>query len=207
MRIDQVYNWIEVHKPEVILEVGTWDGENAKRMLREGAKKYIGFDLWEEGNEIYDDLENNVKRRVELSEVQEKLKEFDIELIKGNTRQTLVEYSKSHKPFVDMALIDGGHSKGTIKSDLLAIIPIMNTNGAIFIDDYYFDCPITNVGAQEVLRDSNIPFTVLPKPGTAKDKVTGKKYLIKIVRIDMKDVPRPNVWEAPSSAWRFEPAA
>lgn len=202
MRIDQVYNWIEEMKPKIILEIGTWDGENAKRMMSYGAEKYIGFDLFEDGDEMLDELENNVKARTNLDQVAEKLKDFDCELIKGNTRETLPAYIEGKKPFVDMALIDGGHSKGTIQNDLLKIIPIMKPTGAIFMDDYYFDCPISNVGAQEVLKNCNMAFTVLPKAGRAK---AGKGfYMVKMVRIDMRDVPRPNVWDVSADqSWTF----
>lgn len=207
MRFEQVYNWIEVNKPEIILEVGTWDGQSALRMMREGGKKYIGFDLWNEGDEVIDVLENNVKKHVTFEEITETLKDIDAELIMGNTRDTLPEYVKDKKPFVDLAVIDGGHSKGTIKNDLLQLLNIMKTNGVIFLDDYYFGCPTSNLGAQEVLRDLNLPFTVLPKMGKAVDRESKVPYIIKMARIDMKDVPRPSQWEAPASAWQFKPEA
>lgn len=201
MRFQQIYDWIETHKPHTIVEIGTWNGQNAIRMLKEGAKKYIGFDLWEDGNETIDDLENNAKKRVSMAEVQETLKAYDVELIKGNTRETLKAYVDGKKPFVDMAVIDGGHSKGTIKSDLLTIMRIMKPSGVIFLDDYYFNCPTPNVGAQTVAEGLNVPYTVLPKGDKAKDG-----SVVKIIRIDMKDVPRPDVWEIPpEKSYQFKP--
>lgn len=201
MRFQQIYDWIETHKPEVIVEIGTWNGQNALRMLKDGAKKYIGFDLWEDGDETIDDLENNAKKRVSLAEVRETLKAYDAELIKGNTRETLKSYVDGKKPFVDMVVIDGGHSKGTIKNDLLLMMRIMKPSGVIFMDDYYFNCPTPNVGAQTVTEGLNIPYTVLPKGDKARDG-----SIVKIVRIDMKDVPRPDVWEIPDEqSWKFTP--
>jgi len=200
-RFQQIYDWIETHKPEVVLEIGTWNGLNAARMMKEGAKKYIGFDLWEEGNEAIDEMENNAKKRVTQIEVQETLKAYAAELIKGNTRETLKVYVDGKKPFVDMVVIDGGHSKGTIKNDLITVMKIVKTSGAIFLDDYYFNCPTPNIGAQTVMEGLNIPYTVLPKSDKARDG-----SIVKIVRIDMKDVPRPDIWDVPKEkAWQFAP--
>ena len=201
MRFQQIYDWIETKKPEVLVEIGTWNGQNAIRMLKEGAKKYIGFDLWEDGSEEIDDLENNAKKRVTQAEVQETLKAYDVELIKGNTRETLKGYVAGKKPFVDMVVIDGGHSKGTIKNDLLLVMKIVKSSGVIFLDDYYFNCPTPNVGAQTVMEGLNIPYTVLPKSDKARDG-----SIVKIVRIDMKDVPRPDQWDVPKEqSWQFTP--
>ena len=203
MRFQQIYDWIEMHKPHTILEIGTWNGLNAARMLKAGAQKYIGFDLWEDGDTTLDELENNAKKRVSLDQVEETLKGLDVELIKGNTRETLKAYVKGKKPFVDMVLIDGGHSKGTIKSDLLNVIPLVRSTGVIFLDDYYFGCELPNVGAQTVLGECNFAYTVLPKGDKTRDGA-----IVKLVRIDMKDVPRPNQWNVPEEkAWRFTPEA
>jgi predicted O-methyltransferase YrrM len=203
VRFQQIYDWIEANKPEVVVEIGTWNGQNAIRMLKEGAKKYIGFDLWEDGDEMVDDLENNAKKRVTMAEVQKVLEKFDAQLIKGNTRETLKTYVIEKKPFVDMVVIDGGHSKGTIKSDLLLMMRIMKPSGVIFMDDYYFNCPTPNVGAQTVCEGLNVPYTVLPKGDRARDG-----SIVKLARIDMKDVPRPDVWTIPQEkSWKFTPEA
>ena len=202
-RFEQIYNYVEAKKPHTCLEIGTWNGQNAQRLFTEGIKKYIGFDLWEDGDENIDELENNAKKRVTMGSVKELLKDRDVELIKGNTRDTLKAYAKGKKPFVDMAIIDGGHSTGTIKSDLMTLLPIMSADGVVFMDDYYFNCPVQNVGAQSVLCHVQVPYTVLPKGDKAKDG-----SIVKLVRINMRDVPRPNVYEVPEEAsWQFKPAA
>ena len=203
MRFQQIYDWLEVNKPEIICEVGTWNGLNAVRMMKYGSKKYIGFDLWEDGDETTDDLENNAKKRVTMVEAQAALKDFDAELIKGNTRETLKAYVAGKKPFVDMVVIDGGHSKGTIKNDLLLMMKIMKSSGTIFLDDYYFNCPTPNIGAQTVMEGLNIPYTVLPKNDRARDG-----SIVKIVRIDMRDVPRLDAWDmSKEKSWQFTPEA
>jgi predicted O-methyltransferase YrrM len=202
-RFRQLYEYIEAHKPHTVLEIGTWNGHNAARMFSEGAKKYIGFDLWEDGDEVIDDLENNAKKRVTLEETQKFLKSFDVELIKGNSRETLKEFVKGKKPFVDLVLIDGGHSVGTIKSDFLTVLPIVNATGVIFLDDYYYNCPVRNVGAQSVLCNVQVPYTVLPLADRARDG-----SIIKLVKINARDIPRGNQWDMPEGdTWQFKPAA
>lgn len=201
MRFQQVYDWIEANKPEVILEIGTWNGVNGRLMMKFGAKKYIGFDIWDEGTTEIDELENNAKKRVTVEEAAKNLKDSTIELIKGNTRETLKEYVKEKSPFVDMVVIDGGHSKGTIKSDLITVMKIVKSGGTIFLDDYYFNCPTPNVGAQTVCEGLNIPYTVLPKGDKCKDG-----SIVKMIRISMKDVPRPEIWNVPKEvSWQFTP--
>ena len=208
-RFQQLYDYVEANKPEVFLEVGTWNGQNAKRLFKEGIKKYIGFDIWEDGSEELDVEENNAKKRVSLGAVQEVLKDYDVELIMGNTRTvglekgSLPKYIKGKDRFVDCALIDGGHSKGTIRSDLLNVLRIMKPDGVVFLDDYYFDCPQTNIGAQTVLCEMNIAYTVLPWPEKAADG-----SIIKMVRIDCLDVPTSanSDWDmGDKQVWAFEP--
>ena len=202
-RFQQIYDYIEAKKPHTLLEIGTWNGQNAVRCFVEGVKKYVGFDIWEDGDEVIDELENNAKKRSTYEEVKFFLKSYDCELIKGNTRQTLPEYIKGKEPFVDIAIIDGGHSTGTIKSDFLTLLPIMKSDGVIFLDDYYYECPTPHMGAQTVLCNVQIPYTVLPRADRARDG-----SIVKLVQINMRDVPRLGKHETPKeSAWQFQPAA
>lgn len=201
LRFQQVFDWIEANKPHTVIEIGTWNGQTALRMVKFGVKKYIGFDLWEDGDEMIDELEHNAKKRISLEEVQKTLAGIDCELIKGNTRDTLKAYVQGKKPFVDMVLIDGGHSKGTIKSDLITVMNLVKHTGTIFLDDYYFNCPTPNVGAQTVMEGLNIPYTVLPKGEKTKDG-----SIVKMVKINMTDVPRLDAWDLPDDkTWKFTP--
>lgn len=201
MRFTQIYDYVEKHKPGVLMETGTWNGKSAKHMLKLGAKKYVGFDVWDEGTEELDKIENNVKAHAKLEDVQELLKDDDVELIQGNTRYTLPRYAKGKERFVDVAIIDGGHSVPTIKSDFLHILSMMKTDGVIFIDDYYFLCTDVKIGANAVMGDLNVPYTVLPKVDKAKDG-----YLVKIVKVDMRDVPTKH-WEmSAEQSWTYQPS-
>ena len=198
MRFQQLHNYIEENKPEVFLEIGTWNGNNAKHCMSLGVKRYVGFDVFEEGSDELDQIENNVKKRVSEEDVRKVL--GDVELIKGNTRKTLPEYVKDKTAFVDVALIDGGHSSVTIRSDLMSLLKVMKPTGAIFLDDYYFKCPNPDIGSNTVLGDLRVPYTVLP----VIDKVKGG-YFTKMARIDMRNVPTKN-WNMPEEiSWKYEP--
>lgn len=205
-RMQAIYDWIEKEKPKVILEVGTWNGLNALHMIKAAGQgfhpKYIGFDIWDEGDETLDELEYNAKKRVTEESVATALKDFEFELVKGNTRQTLAEYVKGKDKFVDMAFIDGGHSKGTIKSDMLNVIKVMKPSGTIFMDDYYFGCKTPNVGAQTVMATVNFPYTVLTKVDKANDG-----SLIKLVKINVRDIPSTSWDMKEEESWSFNPEA
>lgn len=202
MRYEQMWNWIADNKPEVICEIGTWNGQHAARLMKLGqCKKYIGFDIWEDGSEDLDTIENNVKAHKTMEEARTALNGYDVELIQGNTRETIKEYVKGKEPFVDMVFIDGGHSKHTVKSDFINIVQIVKDTGTIFMDDYYFNCKIPDMGAQTMLAEANVPYMVLPKMDKVKDG-----SLVKLVKIRMIDVPRmptPNM--TPEQQWKFRP--
>ena len=60
----------------------------------------------------------------------------DIKLIKGNTRITLLKFSKKIKK-VDFVFLDGGHSIKTIKSDWKYTERMISSNSIVVFDDYY----------------------------------------------------------------------
>jgi predicted O-methyltransferase YrrM len=135
-RYDTLLEIIELFKPQTIVETGTWSGANAIRMLQTANKfhvkpSYIGYDLFEDGNQQTDAEEFNVKRRTYISEVEEKIKSHapfaEIALVKGNTRETLTEV------IADFAFIDGGHSLETIRHDYDAL----KRCNVIVLDDFY----------------------------------------------------------------------
>jgi len=138
MRYDQILKLIDLFKPRVIVEIGTWNGENAIRMIKTAQKhrthiEYYGYDLFEEATAETDQTEFNVKPHNHEHKVRAKILEncpnTFVSLIKGNTRETL----KQTPPHGDFCYIDGGHSLETIASDYhySSHIPI------IVFDDYY----------------------------------------------------------------------
>ena len=138
-RYEQLADLVRHYKPKNILEVGTWNGGRAIEMAlavfeTEDSVTYYGFDLFEDANSEIDDEEFNfkahnkieavTKRFAEFSKkMKEKNKTFNFSLLKGNSKETLKSYNKK----VDFALIGGGNSIPTVKSDYenLKHIPVV----------------------------------------------------------------------------------
>lgn len=138
MRYDQILRLIDLFKPRVIVEVGTWCGDNAIRMIQTAQKyhdtiEYVGYDLFEEATAETDALEFNVKSHNSRDAIADKIQSYcpnaTVKLIKGNTRETL----KAHPPQGDFCYIDGGHSLETIANDYQGCMHIP----VIVFDDYY----------------------------------------------------------------------
>lgn len=171
-RYDQILAAIDLFRPETIIETGTWNGQNAIRMLHVARQYhakpiYIGYDLFEDATAETDQREFNVKPHPSLegtkAKIQGKCPFSVIELIKGNTRNTLISSA------ADFVFIDGGHSIETIRHDYEAL----KKSKVVIFDDYYTPDEtgampdITKVGCNEVVR--NLNHIVLP----SKDRVEG----------------------------------
>lgn len=135
-RYDQLLTAIDLIKPKSIVEIGTWCGRSAALMIKQAQKhrqniQYIGYDLFEEANEYTDSDELNLKKHYTVESIEEHLHKAcpgaEINLIKGNTRQTLNNVS------ADFCYIDGGHSIETIQHDYT----MCQHSGLIILDDYY----------------------------------------------------------------------
>ena len=135
-RYIQLLNAIELFKPQSIVEVGTWSGDNAIRMIKQAQRHhkkidYVGYDLFEEATSTTDAEELNVKKHYSVAEVEGKIKaacpDANVHLIKGNTRETLKSVA------ADFCYIDGGHSVETIAHDHAAC----SGSAVIIHDDYY----------------------------------------------------------------------
>ena len=173
-RYDQLLTLIDLITPKTIIEVGTWNGENAIRMINAARKHthdvtYIGYDLFELATAETDKEEFNVKPHNKIKDVQRKLEEncagAVITLIGGNTRESL-----RNKIRGDLVFVDGGHSLETIKNDYEAV----SDSSVIVLDDYYSpdsagsisDTALYGCNALISTMDHAI---ILPK----KDKVSG----------------------------------
>lgn len=161
-------------QPEKILEIGTWKGHRAISLCEGLDTFYVGFDLFQDGNEIIDRQESNGKGRSHLAGVDQALTDRNIrhELIKGNTNITLPEYINytSHK--FDFAFIDGGHSVETIENDWLCVKQLMNEGGVVVFDDYYQNMNksfIDRFGANRVLEKYKLNYEL----SNSIDPVTG----------------------------------
>lgn len=177
-RYEQLLTAIDLYKPRSIVEIGTWSGVNAIRMIQRAQKnlpsvkiQYIGYDLFEEASATTDAEELNVKKHHGINEVEGRIKDACpdacITLYKGNTRDVL------HIPPVDFCFIDGGHSLETIANDHAKC----SGSSVIIHDDFYIadeDGKIPNIelyGCNKLV--SQIGGWVLP----FADKVAGGGYV------------------------------
>ncbi len=165
-RYEQILDLIEVFKPMTICEVGTWSGCRAKEMCVTALKyvdsvHYVGFDVFEDGNDELDDAELNGKTRCAMETVYRLLAEtasnhsgFTFELIKGLTSNTLHGKSLAF----DFTYIDGGHSVGTIDGDYRAL----KASRHIVLDDFYTGGKIDtkSYGCNSLVK--GLPHLVLP---------------------------------------------
>lgn len=170
-RYQQIERILMTLPHEVIVEVGVAQGEGAVRMaminLRRGKKvKYIGFDLFESIKQADFARELNGKNvgskdliSQRLDRVKMDYPQFEWELVKGDTRETLPAYKFDE---VDFAFIDGGHSIETIASDFKALRDVAKL---IVLDDYYESGVDTSKFGCNSLIDSipNKEKTLLPK--------------------------------------------
>lgn len=122
--------------PQTIVEIGTWSGTNAVRMIKQAKKyrknvEYLGYDLFEEATETTDVEELNLKKHFTVDAVNNYIKNecpgVEVNLIKGNTRKTLKNV------VADFVYIDGGHSIETVDHDYNAV----KDSKVIIFDDYY----------------------------------------------------------------------
>ena len=150
MRYEQLHQAVRQKKPKAILEVGTWNGDRALQLLKLSSNsRYYGFDLFETATRETDAVEFNVKRHWFMDQVYEKLTGYDVQLFKGNTRETLANFNEP----VDFVWIDGGHSIETIQSDWDNVKRVITPDAWVFFDDY-FTGPIdtTKIGCNRIVK-------------------------------------------------------
>lgn len=137
---------IRITKPESMLEIGVGSGDTLESYLNVAETytdevRYIGFDTFSEGPP--EDETAHLNRRIQNAdnergfwqmhhtskgEVQSIPDGYEVEcqvqLIEGNTRDTLEETNIDISP-VDLVYIDGGHSYDTVQNDFRGIIPML----------------------------------------------------------------------------------
>lgn len=177
MRYEQLLSFVREAKPKAIVEIGTWNGDRAQQMLNiapDGCR-YYGFDLFEEATVQTDREEMNVKPHYFLDNVYQKLSSWNVQLFKGNTRETLKWFRPEVK--IDFVWLDGGHSVETIRSDWESLKPHLAENAYVFFDDYYTG-PIdtSKFGCNEIVKD--LRHEVLPD----MDRVSGGGH-VQMVRV------------------------
>jgi predicted O-methyltransferase YrrM len=138
---------VKKYKAKTILEIGTWNGAHAIKMIREARAldssadiTYYGFDVWEQMDKQLHTHEVS-KWPPAKSKVERVLNDSGakINLIQGNTLDTLPTFVKDNKDLtIDFIFIDGGHSFETIESDWNNVQNLIDENTVIIFDDYWY---------------------------------------------------------------------
>jgi hypothetical protein len=207
-RYKQLAEVIRHYKPKNFLEVGTWNGGRAIEMALTAFEytdkvEYYGYDLFEDGTTETDLEEFNVKAHntmaavdKRLTEFKDKMKEkkktFTFVLTKGNSRETLKQENLfKFLPTIDFALIGGGNSIPTAKSDYdsLKHIPIVMMDHYFLADKDKNDVEEKFKGINEVFKsiDKEIKKYVLP----SGDRVRGGGHTHLNLILHNKDLQKP----------------
>ena len=144
---------VQEYKSKIIMEIGTWNGQNTRRMTSAAIQSnnlvtaeeklsvvYYGFDVWELMDQKLMDLEVS-KWPPSKSEVGVLLNSTGVavNLIQGNTHETLPKFVEDNEGLkVDFVFIDGGHSFETIESDWNNIQKIIDKSSVVIFDDYWY---------------------------------------------------------------------
>ena len=177
-------------KPKHFLEIGVFCGVTSRNVcellntIHNRDFTYSGFDLFGEKvnqklNEIEPEYTKNQKfsnplkhfyYNVVLKEnlnsigsVKKFLNKFkkNINLIKGDTNKTLLQYDLSK---IDFAFIDGGHSYETTYNDLSILYSFMKNKGKTILCDDYIDASyITDVktAVDDFVKKNNLKLEVI----------------------------------------------
>ena len=144
-------------KPKVFLEVGVFHGVTARNIcellssIHGNDFKYIGLDLFNEGDETKNEFIPNtrfnnplktiyfnyIKRQnpYSIEAVKDLLRKFreNVSLIKGNSNKILKNIDMSK---IDYVFLDGGHDYSTVMNDLNCCSEVIRNDGVVLCDDY-----------------------------------------------------------------------
>ena len=165
--------WIIINlRPKSILEVGVYKGKRSNEMINltkdfTKSLSYYGFDLFEKIQMSKINLELS-KQPLSRTQLQKKLlnkfKDVKINLIQGDTKKTLKNFSKKKKK-IDFVFIDGGHSIQTIQSDWNNVKNFISEKSVVIFDDYYDDKNIIKkFGCNKIIEklDNKYKYEILP---------------------------------------------
>lgn len=159
-RYAQLLDVIDQIKPRRIVEIGTWNGNRAMQMIQAASRHrdvediiYQGFDLFESqtAGQLRSELskmgweQDVVQRRLDATLAK-------IELIAGNTRETLGECVDDD---ADLYFIDGGHSEETIENDA-SIMEYAKDEAVFIFDDYYHRGKPDGMGCNKFIDNLDI---------------------------------------------------
>jgi predicted O-methyltransferase YrrM len=115
------------------LEIGVRRGRSMAMVAsRHPSAKIVGFDLWMPN---YVGIENPGPEFV-LRELERVGYQGPVELVSGNSRETVPRYFQEHPAaFFDLITVDGDHSASGARMDVLNVIPRLKVGGFLVFDD------------------------------------------------------------------------
>ena len=138
--------------PKIIVEIGTFNGNQAINMMTEALRfhaveklKYIGFDLFERPPEYEGSKPGTLPFNAVVAKLHRAFPRLRFNLIKGDTRESIANFlgvnvGERIDIKADFVFIDGGHSLDTIWNDFDLVRRYMCKSGTVIVlDDYYFD--------------------------------------------------------------------
>jgi predicted O-methyltransferase YrrM len=165
-RYNQLLDLIDENKPKRICEIGTWNGNRAIQMLQQAGKhhsaerlRYQGFDLFDQqtGEQFTREFSKNawaegvVHQRINATGA-------DVDLIVGDTQETIVNLLKS-----DLYFVDGGHSVDTVENDGREVLSLLSVGGVAVFDDYYHT-PVDGIGCNKFIDTLSAEWKVAHLP-------------------------------------------
>lgn len=139
-----MYDWLRTHEVYTVLEIGTYNGDNAIGMistipLPNREISYYGFDLFAPTTGEQEKIEatTGYNNPPDVSTVFSHIMNATgahVELHKGPSSISLPE---TELPIMDFIYIDGGHSPETILADWNNVQKCIGPNTIIFFDDYF----------------------------------------------------------------------
>lgn len=207
IRYTQLLDIIDREKPKQICEIGTWNGNNAVRMLQQAAKyhpmkrlQYQGFDLFD--SQTGEDYVRELSKIAPPKSVVERrllATGANVKLIEGDTYDTLNTNIAFHKDFV---FVDGGHSEETIKHDGNTALDLITYNKDVVIvfDDYYHEGRPEGMGCNKFIDslDNFYEVTHLPARTLSDD---GR--LIGMVQVRRADISLQMQTSTPAGAYTY----
>lgn len=174
---------IQKKNPKSFLEIGIFHGVTARNICNlmyknHGSEfKYIGIDIFNEGEDIKNEVApsfkfNNplktfyfkyLKRQnpYSVESVKDLLKKYEknITIIKGNTNIILKDLNLKD---IDCIFVDGGHNYNTVKNDLVFSKKFLSSRGVIICDDYNLSyAPGVKKAIDEFISENNCKHEIL----------------------------------------------
>lgn len=128
-----LYAAAKLLQPRRYLEIGVRRGRSMAMVLAASAQtELVGFDLWQEW---YAGMDNPGPEFVR-TEMRGFAIDLKLELISGDSRDTVPRYLKDHSgEKFELITVDGDHSAQGARNDLRNVLPALELGGVVVFDD------------------------------------------------------------------------